>query len=657
MHTYAPEDSLTHSLSLDGGTLSSLLSRLAKTGVKEAARRLLALALGSLIVTYAVLRLAGQPGSFLLLWPVSGFALGAILTARRGGWQQHVASPVATVCGVFLGAVAAGQPRWMASGWALLTLCDTLLAGSLLSPHIATLEDLKKRANVVRFVAVTTGTPLLSGLAITLPAALLHVLPSHGAPWLQTVGMSVFADLLGIAIVLPAVLFATTGEYRALRKLAPHLRYSVAALVLYLAVTVFTFWQNQGPLLFIIFPPMMLMLLLMGLEGAVFSTVALSAIGWYATAHGHGPIWLMREGSPATHSMVLQGFIWVCLATALPVGALLDERRRAERGVLEAQAVYQLLLQHTDDAIVLSSSDGPKRFVSAAIEQLTGWTPEEYLAIERLETMHPDDRDMILLMDASFQQGKREQIVRYRIRLKHGGWRWVEATVRGYGSVGVTGYVITIRDISAQKQAETDWQAERHALAQEKQQMADLAGTDALTGLLNRRGLEQGVRETVFGKDLAVLMIDIDFFKQFNDFYGHGEGDRCLTRLGAVIRKQVGRKGDLVARLGGEEFTVVLPGGDAQAGLRIAEGICLTLEALAMEHTSSPLGFVSVSIGVAVHTAPSEVDFNLLLSQADRALYTSKHAGKNRATLFQPGPSMSLMAAKPASSVPAAAAA
>lgn len=631
MQAYMPQNPAAHLLSGADSSAKVPFQRAVAALLRKALIPLVTFALCPFVFTYAAFRMIGQIDSFTLLWPVSGLVIGLALSSPCTHWQGRWAQRTVAGVGVTLGALAAGQSLWMATSWAALTIVDMLLAARFIGPHLRSFDDLKKRASIIRFVVATTVTPVISAVAVTLPLAL-----RHGVPWLQTTCMSALSDSLGMAIVLPACLFVTTGEYRVLRKIAPHLRSAAGAYLLFLAVTTITFWQNRGPFLFIIFPPMMLVILLLGLEGAVVSSIALSIIGWFGTEHAHGPIWLIHDASSATRVIVLQTFIWVCLATALPVGALLDERRKAERGLLEAQSIYQLLMQNTKDAIVLSALNGSRRYVSPAIEPLSGWTPQEYLAFERAELVHPDDRAMVALLDDSLRQGKREHTLRFRLKQKAGDWRWVESAIRGYGNDGVVGYVSTMRDISLQRQTEKAWQAERRALAEEKQHLTALAGTDVLTGLLNRRGLENAVA-TKGGPGVhaaAILMIDVDYFKQFNDTYGHGAGDECLRQIGSVIRKQASRKGDLLARLGGEEFTVVLQETDSAGAETVANAILAGLQTLAMEHTRSPLGFVSVSVGIACHNGTQEADFNLLLAQADQALYASKRNGKNQATHF-----------------------
>ncbi len=148
------------------------------------------------------------------------------------------------------------------------------------------------------------------------------------------------------------------------------------------------------------------------------------------------------------------------IATALPVGALLDERSRAEQETAEARRIYQILLENAEDMIVLSSFEEKVRFVSAASQRLTGWTPEEFLQLAPLSIFHPDDREMATLVHESMMAGKREHTFRYRMAQKNGEWRWVEEYARTYLDEATDqplGYVGTVRDITALKSAEDAW--------------------------------------------------------------------------------------------------------------------------------------------------------------------------------------------------------
>lgn len=162
------------------------------------------------------------------------------------------------------------------------------------------------------------------------------------------------------------------------------------------------------------------------------------------------------------------------------------------------------------------------------------------------------------------------------------------------------------------------------------------ARTDPLTGVGNRRAFDKAFtriwQETYAAQlPLSVAMIDADFFKRYNDTYGHSAGDAVLTRIGALLRDETARAKGFVARLGGEEFALLLPGHDEEASLRIADRICRALYDKNIVHGGSMEGRVTVSIGVAGLVPASEHVDRLMLGAADAALYGAKAAGRNRA--------------------------
>lgn len=194
-------------------------------------------------------------------------------------------------------------------------------------------------------------------------------------------------------------------------------------------------------------------------------------------------------------------------------------------------------------------------------------------------------------------------------------------------------------------------------LKQQIEALRCLANTDALTSLANRRRLDEVLslewsRAARIELPLSLLLIDIDFFKAFNDEYGHPAGDRCLRSVAQVIQGAVSRPQDLVCRFGGEEFAVVLPHTQAAGALRVASRIREQLDGAAIPHRGSRVAhLVTVSIGVAcadrstsakgalASAWPRPRDGELgLVDLADRALYAAKHGGRNRAELAaEPG--------------------
>ena len=225
------------------------------------------------------------------------------------------------------------------------------------------------------------------------------------------------------------------------------------------------------------------------------------------------------------------------------------------------------------------------------------------------------------------------------VDLRHAGRRAYLAVDAGpiYDGTGtVVAVVETLRDITAQREAQDA--------------LATLAACDGLTGLANRRGFDQALdaeakRSARAGAPLALLMIDVDGFKPFNDTYGHGRGDDCLKRVAGAIAGTVRRAGDMAARYGGEEFAVILPSTGLDGATAIAERIRAAVAALGIEHRAAPVGrSVTISVGGAVAAGCSGAE---LLATADAALYAAKRSGRDRACVgevpgFGPAPTRSV---------------
>jgi diguanylate cyclase (GGDEF)-like protein len=167
------------------------------------------------------------------------------------------------------------------------------------------------------------------------------------------------------------------------------------------------------------------------------------------------------------------------------------------------------------------------------------------------------------------------------------------------------------------------------------------ASRDALTGIPNRRLFDETLRRewrnvVQRGGSLAVLMIDVDYFKDFNDFYGHPSGDACLIAVAKSIQGVLPRVGDFVGRFGGEEFAVLLPETPLDGALAVAERLRSRVRELAIPHAKSKHEYVTVSVGAAVGNAASIPDPSLLIKAADEALYRAKGAGRHRVEAMDP---------------------
>jgi len=193
------------------------------------------------------------------------------------------------------------------------------------------------------------------------------------------------------------------------------------------------------------------------------------------------------------------------------------------------------------------------------------------------------------------------------------------------------------------------------ALKRQSDELRRLTATDALTGIANRRAFDDGLqlewrRALRSHAPLSLLMVDVDYFKRFNDTYGHPAGDACLRAVARVLAGTARRAGDLVARYGGEEFALFLPATNASDAFRLGESLCQSVAALAIPHAASAVAaHVTVSVGVATLVLPCDgveppraarhdcdqsarclAAPQALLALADEALYAAKAAGRAR---------------------------
>ena len=166
--------------------------------------------------------------------------------------------------------------------------------------------------------------------------------------------------------------------------------------------------------------------------------------------------------------------------------------------------------------------------------------------------------------------------------------------------------------------------------------MEQISETDSLTGIANRRRFdrrldEEWARLARHGGTLALLLVDIDYFKPFNDLYGHQEGDRCLRQVATILAACARRPGDLVARYGGEEFAIVLPHTDEAAAQLLARRMTDAVDLARIPHRgSAAAAHVTLSIGVALAREADAGEAAGLIERADRALYRAKAAGRHR---------------------------
>ncbi len=224
------------------------------------------------------------------------------------------------------------------------------------------------------------------------------------------------------------------------------------------------------------------------------------------------------------------------------------------------------------------------------------------------------------------------------------GWR--SSAGQLFGGIGVVVLMLAlvgtrlVRQIRIRDELEKELLSARERLQERNAALTELAERDGLTGISNRRHFEEALQREIAraarsGKPLSLIMLDVDYFKKYNDHYGHVAGDNCLQQIAAVLPVSLDRPSDFPARYGGEEFIVLLPETSGHGAFQVAERIRSSVCALDIEHAGSPAGVVTVSLGVC--TARVDADSlpapEALVEQADCQLYEAKRLGRNRVSI------------------------
>ena len=296
-------------------------------------------------------------------------------------------------------------------------------------------------------------------------------------------------------------------------------------------------------------------------------------------------------------------------------------------------AVYRTLLESTR-AIPWKIDWATKTFayIGPQIEALLGWSPDSWMTVEDWAMrMHPDDREYVVNFCVAQSQAGVDHEADYRALTKDNGYVWIRDVVHvvrnEQGEVeALIGFMF---DISERKKTE------EKLLALQKELEA-LSFKDGLTNIANRRRFDASLElewdsAIRLRQPLSILLFDIDFFKQYNDLYGHVQGDRCLVDIAQTLSLALDGPRDLVARFGGEEFIVLLPGADASVALKVAERCQRLIQKQAIVHAHSPHDQrVTVSVGVGTVIPDEHIKPSQFLELVDQRLYLAKKNGKNR---------------------------
>jgi len=319
------------------------------------------------------------------------------------------------------------------------------------------------------------------------------------------------------------------------------------------------------------------------------------------------------------------------------IRADVTELVRTQQALQTSQAQLRAIISTAGVAIVTTDAEGRMRSANPAALRLFGYELDEMLGQDVAMLMDEPERSTHGHYLLRFRQGQGGQLMgrarEFNALHKSGRPLTVQLSVSEVRSEAEQLFVAVISDLTERKRFEIELQ---HA----NEQLLRLSTTDALTELANRRLLMQRLedewrRGLRTGAPLSLLLVDVDYFKLYNDHYGHQAGDDALVAVASVLRNSANRPADLVARYGGEEFVLLLAQTDTEGARAVATRCRELLAGLALAHELSPLGggLLTLSIGMVSGVPYRGSSASQWLAQADLALYQAKSQGRDRAVV------------------------
>jgi diguanylate cyclase (GGDEF)-like protein len=437
------------------------------------------------------------------IWWANAALAATMLRSRRRNLPWLLA---AGYVGNVIGHLLFRDPLWETLSLSACDIGETAIAVFGVLVAVGRQVDLTRQRQLLRFVGFAV---LLGPLAASLAAAVLLHLVSGSR---LTVSLLWFpASALGMSVVVPLVLGLARRETRDLFKPA-RLTNTLLYLLMIAVATTAIFSRSEFALLFLVFPPLLFLVVRMGLSGGVLGCCVVAAIGTHFTiAVRGGPLAQMANASLEHRILILQLFLATAVLSVSVVAVVFADLKRAHRATGESEERYRQL----------ASS------------------------------------------------------------------------------------------------------------------METLATEDALTGVANRRQFDRVLqaewqRAQRSASPISLLLLDVDHFKAFNDLYGHLEGDGCLRAIARIAAEIARRPSDMVARFGGEEFAVVLPGTTSAGAAETAERLRLAVMQEGTVHEGNPHGTITVSLGCATLVPKDGLTATEIIAAADASLYAAKKGGRNR---------------------------
>jgi diguanylate cyclase (GGDEF)-like protein/PAS domain S-box-containing protein len=321
---------------------------------------------------------------------------------------------------------------------------------------------------------------------------------------------------------------------------------------------------------------------------------------------------------------------------------LLAEIEEDEKEIRDGHERLHALFDNVIESVIVINEKGTIESANPATEKIFGYTPEELMGCN-VSMLMPEfvshEHDSYL---ASFCESDVARTVgagrQVEARHKSGNCFPAELAISEMHVHGERLFTGILRDISEQVEMRRKMQQAYEELHEAHARLEESARTDKLTSLFNRGHFDttllgEILRATRHGLPMSLMLLDVDYFKPYNDYYGHLAGDHCLKELAQTLKQTFLRSGEVVARYGGEEFAVILPHCNKQDAMNRANRLLSSVRERAIPHEKSGVAdHITVSIGVITHIprAKQPADPDDLIKAADEMLYNAKAAGRNQ---------------------------
>jgi diguanylate cyclase (GGDEF)-like protein/PAS domain S-box-containing protein len=561
------------------------------------------------------------------IWPVNALPLAMLLTSRPRSRRFSSIVIASSIVGIFAAAVASGATVagsvqfGVANGLEIGAGCIAAWLPFGPTPRLRRLDGLIKMIVAIGIVGPAVGA--LVGTCDDLFGNLSHYI----ATWQLCFASHALGNLIFTSGTIVVLNRARSPWQTRTTPLS-------AILALALCIILLALILRQNSVIGLFFLPLLFAFLglIAGFELSCIGVTGLVIMALFPTTMGYGPFITLEPHDITAQLLVLQSLIGASFLISAPItlvgerrGRMIAILRRQKTAIISRAAQYKVLADTSADTILVTLQDGTILYASRAAERLIGIAGSALAGRSAFDLIHPDDKNAV--RTAMTALGGKIHEITTELRLQHEGstspiWTEVRSRIGDRRADLNVEIVSVVRDISARRVEDERRNADLIRLDM-------LANTDTLTGLANRRRfndhLDQEWRRALREQlDIALILIDVDLFKAYNDCYGHPTGDIALRRLANVVGIGALRPSDLATRIGGEEFAVILPATFLSGARAVAERIRDGVRDLQIIHDKSPSGILSVSIGIDCVCPSATLAPQSFIERADRALYRAK---------------------------------